>query len=284
MQPHIYEQNWQKALAKAQQKGLKIIEIGWEQHVIIDEKAGIIYRYPRHFAASAKLKDEVKVLKDINRHKWPVLLPVMLDHNDVRASYKYIPGEVLTEEIVDSLARKDLENIGRALGSFLALFHNLDSAIVLQKKTSHSTSLLEYYENRINAAKIGPRRTKALKTLSELKTYAGKAEKVVVHGDLHGPNVVIDPSTKQLVGIIDLSEIEIGDPHQEFRKVFMTFPGSLTAAINSYAESGGQKLNKKAIMLWAYTNEWANLCFFGGDNKNLTYQRALRHLKQWKQI
>ena len=284
MQQDIYSQNWQKARTLALKEGLKIVDYGWEQHVIIEEPAGIVYRYPRHDAAAAKLADEVAVLSDIHRHQWPIRLPVMQDHNKIFTSYKYIPGEVLTEEMVSSLITSDFERIGQNLGEFIALFHQLNFAIVLQKKTSHSTSLFEYYENRINNAGLGEHKTKALAAISELETYTGKAKPVVLHGDLHGPNVVINPQNKELVGVIDLSEIEIGDPHQEFRKIFMTFPMSLEASLRGYESKGGQKLDKQAIILWAYTNEWANLCYFAHTPANLTYQRALKHLKKWDQL
>ncbi len=284
MQQDIYARNWQKAREQALKSGLGIVDYGWEQHVIIDEKAGITYRYPRHKAGADKLADEVAVLRDIHLRSWPIDLPVMLEHNEAFTSYRYIAGEVLTEDVVSSLQAEDFEQIGRDLGEFLALFHQLDFAIVSQKQTSHSTSLFEYYANRINGTRAEDFKKTAQKTLFELEKYTGKSKNVVLHGDLHGPNVVINPDTKQLKGVIDLSEIEIGDPHQEFRKVFMTFPGALEESLKGYAAKGGQKPDKQTIILWAYTNEWANLCYFADDTSNYTYQRAYKHLKKWEQL
>lgn len=286
MQENIYDQNWQKARAQALKAGLQIVEHGWEQHVIIDETRGIVYRYPRHRAASDKLNDEVAVLRTIHRQEWPVDLPVMLEHNSIFTSYGYIPGEVLTEDMVDKLKPDDFEGIGRQLGKFLAQFHKLGSEIVAHKETKHSTTLLEYYAKRIDSATNYEFRLKgreALARLNNLRELA-RIRTVVLHGDLHGPNVVINPRTKHVQGVIDLSEVEIGDPHQEFRKIFMTFPKSLEAAIESYEQSGGQPLNREEIVHWAYVNEWANLCHFAGEPSNLTYRRALKHLKEWGQL
>ena len=42
--------------------------------------------------------------------------------------------------------------------------------------------------------------------------------KVLLHGDLHGKNIIVD-SFNNLQGIIDWDEVCIGDPHWEFRKI-----------------------------------------------------------------
>ncbi len=84
--------------------------------------------------------------------------------------------------------------------------------------------------------------------------------------------------------MIDLSEMEIGDPHQDFRKLFMTDPRLLEPSVNSYHQNGGSRLNIETVKTWAYVNEWANLCHFADTPSNPTYQRALRHLRMWEQI
>lgn len=279
-----YTKNWQEARHAAEEKGLRIVEHGWEQHVIIDEASGVVYRYPRHDAAAEKLADEVAVLGDVHKKDWPISLPVMREHTHVFTSYDYIPGEVLTSTRVQHLQPQDFKRIGGKLGEFVSQFHTLDYAIVEQKKTKHSTSLLEYYEDRINRATDSEFYSKAADALDRLIKQKGMAEDVVVHGDLHGPNIVINPDSRQLVGVIDLSEIEVGDPHHEFRKVFMTYPDALPHILESYESNGGQRLNAETIVLWAYVNEWANLSYFKDTPDNLTYQRARAHLAKWQQL
>lgn len=276
--------NWQTARAAAEAAGLRIIEHGWEQHVIIDEKAGIVYRYPRHDAAAAKLADEVAVLNDVNKHAWPIALPVMREHNDTFTAYKYIPGEVLIPERVEQAPAESLEKIGARLGHFLARFHHLDFQVVTQKKTKHHTSLLQYYEGRINSSIATDFYDKALLALNKLKGMMDEIEPVVLHGDLHGPNVVVDPKTFELQGVIDLSEMETGDPHQEFRKIFMTFPRALNSAVEAYQKNGGHALRIEKIIQWAFVNEWANAGYFADEPENVTFKRAVQHLQKWGQL
>lgn len=279
-----YNQNWQEASAHAEAKGLEIIEHGWEQHVIIDEEEGLVYRYPRHAAAAAKLADEVAVLEDVNKQQWPIQLPVMQEHTSVYTSYTYIPGEVLTPERVKQLTPDNFGQLGKKLGAFIAQFHMLDSSVVEQKQTQHHTSLQEYYAARINNDVQTPFFPKAKAALDALTASANDTSDVVVHGDLYGPNIVIDPSSKELRGVIDLSEMEIGDPHHEFRKIFMSYPDALPSAVDSYEQNGGQQLNPGRIILWAYANEWANVTHYADKPDNMTYQRAYAHLSHWQQI
>lgn len=281
---NTYEANWTLAKTQAEREGLQIIEHGWEQHVIIDEVSNIVYRYPRHASGAAKLADEVAVLKDIHKQTWPVELPIMIDHNDVYTSYEYIPGIVLTSDNLAEINETQLTELGYSLGLFLAGFHKLEKSIVNRKKSRHNTTLYEYYRTRILVTPDNEHSHKARHALQILHDLTTEARDVVVHGDLHGPNVVIDPESKKLVGVIDLSEMEVGDPNQEFRKIFMTFPGSLDSAIESYQQSGGQKLSRGRIIQWAYVNEWANVCFFSHDTSNPTYQRAIEHLRDWQQL
>lgn len=283
-QINTYDQHWQEARAAAEADGLQIIEHGWEQHVIIDAEQGLVYRYPRHDAAAAKLEDEVKVLADIHKQKWSISLPYIREHTPFYTAYDYIPGEVLDEFELNSLREDTIEDIGFRLGAFLEQLHRLDPQIVEQKQTKQSTTLLEYYTNRIGHGRYTEFYTKASAELEKLQNASSDFKHVVVHGDLHGLNMVIDPVTKQLNGVIDLSEMEVGDPHQDFRKLFMTDPRLLEPAIAAYQQHGGQTINSDLAKTWAYVNEWANICHFADTPDNLTYQRAQEHLARWHQL
>lgn len=284
MPEDIYSQNWHEAREAALKQGLRIVEHGWEQHVIIDEVKGIVYRYPRHSSAAAKLKDEIGVLDVIHRHQWPFHLPLLIEQNEIYSSYNYIPGTALTEAVVNRLDANAFLRIGVQLGEFLAQFHKLDQLIVEQKKTKHDTNLLEYYSERISDSTSEVFGRRARGALEGLMRMLQLQTPVVVHGDMQGSNVVIDTESGSVNGVIDFGEVEIGEPHQEFRKIFMTIPQSLDSAVRSYREHGGQELSQDIIIQWAFVNEWANICYFADKTENLTYKRALTNLKKWGQI
>lgn len=280
MTANQYEQHWAEARQQAILEGMQIIEHGYEQHVAIDEANGLVYRYPKHAAAAAKLYDEIDVLNVVHQREWSTELPRMLDHNPIFSTYNYIPGEVLSEELAENLTVKDFEIIGGQLGIFLSEFHTLDTSIIDLKGTKQSISLLQYYAERIEGAKNSPFYETAAQILEKVAQLPQKS--VVVHGDLHGLNMVINPESKSLNGVIDLSEMEVGDPHQDFRKLFMADPRLLEPAIATYNPKG--TISAETAKDWAYLNEWANLCYFAGQPENATYQRALNHLQKWQQI
>jgi aminoglycoside phosphotransferase (APT) family kinase protein len=255
--------------------------------VIIDDANGLVYRYPRHQSAAAKLSDEVTILAHLNKKHWAVPIPYLIDYDGNRASYRYIDGDVLDNKKLATLSDKQLEQIGGQLGIFLAELHVVDPKLIEHKAWRQPGSLFDYYKKRIEGSddhnKWKQPALKVLNKLQELRqTYPH--DDVVVHGDLHGLNTVVATDGNKLAGVIDLSEIELGDPHQDFRKIFMTDERLLNSALLTYEKAGGQQLSSDLIKTWAYVNEWANLCYFADQHHNPTYQRAHAHLKRWGQI
>jgi aminoglycoside phosphotransferase (APT) family kinase protein len=280
-----YDDIWAKAKAKAENSGLEIVEHGWEQHVIIDEPNNLVYRYPKNKNAAAKLEDEVIIFKELDKITWNVAIPKLLGYDGTRAKYRLVSGQVLDETTLKSLSQGQTAEIGTGLGEFLAILNSAPKSIVKHEAWVQRGTLLEYYTGHITDAPETNRwKQPALEALSKLKKLQGKDVSVPVHGDMHGLNIVIDPKSKKLAGVIDFSEMEIGNRHQDFRKIFMADERFLQPAIKSYAVAGGSKLSAELIRLWAYANEWANACRFESEPSNPTYLRALAHLNRWEQI
>lgn len=274
-----YEKTWQNAISD--HPDFEISELGWEQHVLIDHSKNLVYRYPRHLKAEHKLKNEVGILKILNKIKFNVDIPILLKHTDSYTVYKYIPGEVLTSDLINNLSDHRIQQIGKALGEFLATLHSVPKSILQQKFYKQTISLIDYYRDHLKDSEILRQNRKIDKFLQEIsKNYI----ELVVHGDLHGKNMVINPKTKKLVGIIDFSELEVGDPHQDFRKIFMSDERLLASAVHKYQELTTRTLSINKIMTWAYVNEFANLAHFYNQPENLTYKRAYQNLKKWGQI
>ncbi len=279
--------DWNIAKLQAIRNNLEIVEHGWEQHVIIDREHDRVYRYPRHDQAAAKLQDEVSILKTLNSLQWPVAIPHLIEFDGKRAAYHYIDGEVLDTEKLASLSAKQLNHIGMQLGQFLAALHHVDPASISHSAWQQQGSLRAFYEHRVReTTDDNPWKQHAIVALERLAALREQhpINEVVVHGDLHGLNMVVARDGNSLNGVIDLSEIEYGDPHQDFRKIFMTDGRLLDPALQAYATAGGQNLSADLVKQWAYLNEWANLCHFAATPENITFQRALAHLHRWDQI
>lgn len=276
-----FEQNWEQAKNQKSQSGWEVVEHGWEQHVLVDHTSNLVYRYPRNQNAADKLADEVVILRSLHQEVFNVAIPFIVEHTDIYTVYRYIPGGVIDDLVLIELTDEEAISIGHDLGIFFARLHACDQKTVASKQRKQTMSLYGYYSKRIDQSKNSPHHAHASNLLANIIPHK---DQVLVHGDLHGRNMVIDPINKHLVGVIDFSEVEIGDPHQDFRKIFMADKRFLDPSIESYQELSGRSLDRQQILLWAYVNEWANLAYFHDQPNHPTHLRALKHLMAWDEI
>ena len=278
----IFDEHWLNAKTGHPDSWFEIVEHGWEQHVLVDHQRNLVYRYPRNKNAKAKLDDEVQVLSELHGIVFNLAIPVIEEHSNDFTLYKYIPGDVMDEKTIKSLSNEQVEKIGTDLGVFLSILHSASPEIVKSKKTKQTMSLYQYYAQRIEKSLGSDFYIHAKKLLEKIEYE--QTDEVVVHGDLHGLNMVVDPINAQLVGVIDFSELELGNRFQDFRKLFMTDRRLLDSALRSYSEKTGNNLDKEVILAWAYVNEWANIAYFKDQQNNPTYIRAQKHLKLWDEL
>lgn len=280
----LFDNRWSQAISHLKKnRGDEVIEHGWEQHVILDHENRLVYRYPRNQSAADKLVDEVELLHTLHEQVWPVAIPRLRQHTAKYSVYDLIEGQVLTDERLAKVTNQQIQAIGEKLGVFLAQLHRSSKRVVENKKTKQKMTLLEYYAKRITQAQGTTYYSAASTDLAAL-TVCEPEEQVVVHGDLHGLNIVVNPRNNQLVGVIDFSEVEIGDPHQDFRKLFMTDARLLEPAVTAYQPASGKTLSTETIKHWAYVNEWANVCFFHDNTDHPTFRRAYKNLKKWQRL
>ncbi len=277
-----FDQHWQLAKQAHPNAEFEVVEHGWEQHVLVDHANNLVYRYPRNQNAANKLGDEVAVLSALHQTVFNVAIPRLRDLTPEYAVYDYVPGDVLSDEVIAELSDQQVELIGQDLGVFFSILHTCKESIVGAKTTKQKTSLYEYYAKRIECGKGQNFYDKAHDLLLSIANGADK--QVVVHGDLHGLNIVVNPIDKKLAGIIDFSELELGDPHQDLRKPFMTDSRFLEPMIQAYLENTGTELSADKIKAWAYVNEWANIAYFKDQPNHPTYIRAHKHLTRWQQL
>jgi aminoglycoside phosphotransferase (APT) family kinase protein len=281
-----YDKVWASAESKAESTGLGIVEHGWEQHVIIDSKKSVVYRYPKGESGLAKLKDEVFILEELEKLPWDIDIPHLMEFDGKRAKYRLVRGRVLDNEMLNSLSNPQIAEVGYGLGNFLANLHACPKSIVRHKAWVQKGSLFGYYKHHIMSARQeNPWKAKALKALDILRGFKPRDDSdVPVHGDLHGLNIVIDKSSKKLVGVIDFSEVETGTRHQDFRKIFTTNERLLRPSLRGYKDACGIRLSADVCKQWAYVNEWANACRFVTQPRNATYRRAMANLEKWQQL
>lgn len=77
-------------------------------------------------------------------------------------------------------------------------------------------------------------------------------EPVVLHGDLHGHNMVLDHGSSDLLLVADFENCAIGDPHYDFRYLPSLHPdlGWFRRIIARYEETSGRIVSLDRVLAW----------------------------------
>lgn len=90
---------------------------------------------------------------------------------------------------------------------------------------------------------------------------------MVLHGDLHGWNIALDPASNQLVGVFDFNGTCIGDPHLDFRYFFYTDPPLLEAVLEFYQAMSSRKLSLARCILYAAATDLSDLVYCAQEQR-----------------
>lgn len=157
------------------------------------------------------------------------------DQNRLYEEYEYLPGATLDRGILKNLEPKSFEKLADDLANFLASLHRFPTAEAKQlglRQDVLTNSAQKFYQRaQINWRRLvqenpgladGETNRKQQKWLEEirgrdLELINQPIRLCVIHGDFDSPHILFDPEKKKLTGIIDFSDLIIGDPAQDFQ-------------------------------------------------------------------
>ena len=153
-----------------------------------------------------------------------------------------------------SLNSERRERFGVSLGAFMARLHGepIDQFDFLPR--DYGEELLR--QLRQNAAEIGKRDpegrvggliVETLEAWDEVRN--GNDNLVLLHQDLHGQNLICNPETGDLVGVLDFTLSWIGDPLWDFPEVYRCGADILEHTVAIYTEMSGRKINTEAVKI-----------------------------------
>lgn len=206
----------------------------------------IVFRFPRTESAEKLLNSEIKFL-DYLREKTVINMPEYryFANSSNFAGYKIIPGKILTTSVFKNLNKSNKEAAVNQLIQFVNDFHKLKLRDFTKFKPSKREEFIAD-ERRIEAElkeKLFPKLSKqevtAIKNFySDSKAYLKNIPSLcATHGDLYAYNVLWDKD-KSKIGIIDFSNILLGDPAKDF-EVFYDY-GNIYAEM-AYKQYEGKK-------------------------------------------
>ncbi|MBN1247125.1 MAG: phosphotransferase [Anaerolineae bacterium] len=187
----------------------------------------LIFRFPRYEGGVAQLQMEVAILRGLaGRLPLPVPEPQYVHLSDqppgdAFVAYHMLPGQPLWPHVVDDIADPArVAALAEQLGVFLKALHTVPYAEVMNCPLANADTHQSFrtFYRRVRQELFEWMRPRARERVERLFTsYLADAshfafEPVLRHGDFGGSNILHDPRTLTLTGIIDFGSAAVGDP------------------------------------------------------------------------
>ena len=194
----------------------------------------LVFRFPKRAEVEAQLLVETAILPRL-AERTPIPVPAFSFHGKPSAEFpRHFVGYPKLSGVAGldlDLDQSQLRELAPTLGEFLSFLHSfpIDGAIQCGVPAYAPHALIN--EVRAEAASdlhvvrhVGlDALENQLRTMFETPIEASEMDRVtprLVHRDLAAEHILVDPDTKQVTGIIDWSEISIGDPAIDFAGMF----------------------------------------------------------------
>jgi len=198
---------------------------GQFNEVLIVNEA-FVFRFPRSDEIAKTIATEVALLKRLQNH---VALEVPnpqftnLDRSGcdrIFIGYPRIPGEPLLNSVVDAIRDEAvLDRIAGQLAGFLKELHSVDVAMLGVDLPLQDTreSWVELFANFRQYLYPHMRQDAQIEVTADFERFLNDPKQfdytpVLRHGDFGGGNIIYDPLTQSIRGIIDWDGPGLGDP------------------------------------------------------------------------
>jgi len=244
---------------------------GWES-LVLDVNDELIVKIPRADWAAEKYRREQRLLTVVGPLlDTPVPRPRLIEGDPLLQMYDKLPGEMLMHGVEASV---DAAAIGAQLGAFLKQLHTLSRDVLVRTGLEpgdpvHWAERWRTLAGRIEADVLpmlssGARDAARAFFSSELDARLGSFHPTLVHGDLGGWNILVDPATSSVTAILDWGDAEIGDPAFDFTAILVELPRtSFDATLATYGplpDDGAQgRLETYAQMYPLYSAMFAGM-------------------------
>jgi len=180
--------------------------------------------------------------------------------------YEKLPGVMLTDDYYWSLTGLQKQAFAVSIARFLSELHQAlrvadavaagldvpDDPLSPSQLRWRLLPLLDGQEQRSLVERM-------LEGYAQLNISA--APRVVLHNDLHGWNVLCDPVTAQLTGVLDFNGTCIGDAHLDFRYFFYPDPPLLEIVLAHYTRMNTPALSLRRCILYAVATDLTDLVY-----------------------
>lgn len=201
---------------------------GWDS-VVWEINDDLLFRFPKRAEVAVRLRIEIALLPMLGP-TLPAPVPrfaYVADGADADAfpvvGYPKLPGVPLVEMPAAAIAP---ERLAAQIGQFLTALHRFPAdraAACGVPNASPESWRAQYAAMRVELRMLFPRMTppERARTESLFAAYLDNPAHfqfapVLLHRDLGGDHLLLDPRTGDLAAVIDWGDVSIGDPAQDF--------------------------------------------------------------------
>ena len=216
---------------------------------------GSIVRFPHNDWVSEGFHRERNLLGRLNG-QLGVAIP-RIDHfneSPVFMTYKAIEGMVASRDVVSTLTLTRRARFGATLGAFMARLHGESLAQFDFLPRDYGDELLRQLNGNFDAVaardpdgRVGVLLRETLDAWEAVRN--GNDVQVLLHQDLHGQNLICNPDTGDLVGVLDFTLAWIGDPLWDFPEVYRCGADILEHTVAVYRAESGRDIDTEAVKI-----------------------------------
>ncbi|CAN5186997.1 N/A [soil metagenome] len=234
-----------------------------DEHFVLEVNNEWIFRFAKSHEIKRHMATEVELLKALAR-KIICAIPKVTYYfpEEYCFGYKRIDGVQLSKELYatfsDDQEKEFVQDFAQFLVELEAGISLADAACIALAdadwplKSQILVQKLGNFEGDLNS--IFKKFIKEYETLECSKSFTK-----VIHNDLHGGNIFIDPISKKLSGIIDFTSAACDSVYHEFRYLHLIDMDLVAQAVNAYSQKTGQMLKLRDAYIYCLATEFSRL-------------------------
>ena len=229
----FYTQQLHQHCPSLQLQSLTLNQTGQYNDVLI-VNGDLIFRFARVPAAASTLQRELALLRYL-QGRLPLAIPnpiipcAKLGATDIAfMGYRMLPGKPLWREDFATIAARCGDTIACQLAGFLYALHHTPAPSITLPLADARQEWVELYA-RIQAQLFGYLHPKARRQVTQhfenflADSNESTFQPALRHGDFGTSNILYDPESASVTGIIDFSSAGLGDPAVDFAALLASY-------------------------------------------------------------